>query len=725
MNKLHLFLISILSICLLSFSAYSQMESFTLEKNRISIENIESITNLDSTELDSIIISTMNQYYLPGVTTAIYKKGQIIWSNNYGYRDVGNFLDVNDSTSFLLASVSKTVTGLALMQLWEQGLFNLDDDINGFLPPHFQVVNPMYPNDAITFRHLLTHTSSIDRDDELLMNYISWGYDSPIAIDSFLVEYFMPGGQNYHYGPYKNYAPGTQFQYSNHVYALIGYLIEILSGTDFPTYCQTNIFGPLNMNNTAWYKSGLDTTNLAMPYTWDNVNFVPYGYYGNPDYPCGWLKSSSSDLINFISAFIHRGQFNGYTLIDSSTIDLMNTIQYPIVAPFMGLTWFVSDLSGLRICEHSGGLFGGVTYINYSPTHDFGVIALSNGEPWDGGLNNIIFALFDYALKHEEIYANQVNVNSKYLQTNIDSLIVQAKFNNPSNHNFIPYAYLTRMNFTKHDSIRLYDDGFHNDSLAGDGIWGNVFLPISFENAFFVDISTMDLDNGRYLHLNGLTQVTTIGSLTVDNFYFYGNDTIPNHGDQSLKLKLVLRNNGTSAMAPNVSAFVTALDSSAYVRLTDDPTYGDIPPGSTVATNGLYRINFNNVIQDSIYIPFKIEISSNDYIYWTDTISVFVHKNPTEIDDHDKPISTYSLSQNYPNPFNPITNIKFQIPKNEFVSLKIYNILGKQVDALVNKKLNKGIYNFVWDASDLSSGVYYYKIEAGEFTDINKMIFIK
>jgi CubicO group peptidase (beta-lactamase class C family) len=725
MKIFHLFLMSIISICLLSFSAYPQIESFNPEKSRISIEKYKPKSKIDSTGLDSIITSTMNQYYLPGVATAIFKKGQVIWNKNYGYRDVDNFLDVNDSTSFLLASASKTVTGLALMQLWEQGLFNLDDDINGYLPSHFQIVNPMYPNDIITFRHLLTHTSSIDRDDQLLLNYISWGNDSPIAIDSFLVEYLMPGGQHYNYGPYNNYAPGTQWQYSNHVYALIGYLVEILSGIDFPNYCQINIFGPLDMNETAWYKSGLDTNNLAIPYTWDNVNFVPYGYYGNPDYPCGWLKSSSSDLINYISAFTNRGQFNGYTLLDSSTIDLMNTIQYPSVAPFMGLTWIVSGLNGLKVCEHSGGLPGCVTYINYSPTNDFGIIALSNGEPWDGGLNSIIFALFEYALTHDEIYANQVEVNSSYLQTNVDSLIVQAQYNNPYNHNFTPYAILSRKNFTKYDSIRLYDDGLHNDSLANDGIWGNIFPSIDIENAFYVDISTMDMDNGRYLYLNGMAQVTTIGPITVDDYYFYGTDTIPHHGDQSLKFKLVLRNNGISALAPEVSAFVTSMDSSAFIRLTDDPTYGDIPPGSTVATNGHYRINFNDVIPDSIYIPFNVEIASEDYLYWSDTIFVFVHKDPTGIDGYKKNPESYLLSQNYPNPFNPVTNIKFQIPKTEYVTLKIYNTLGKQVETLVGKSLIRGTYNYVWDASGMASGVYFYKIEAGNYIEINKMIYIK
>jgi hypothetical protein len=85
----------------------------------------------------------------------------------------------------------------------------------------------------------------------------------------------------------------------------------------------------------------------------------------------------------------------------------------------------------------------------------------------------------------------------------------------------------------------------------------------------------------------------------------------------------------------------------------------------------------------------------------------------------------YSLSQNYPNPFNPSTNISFAIPQNGFVSLKVYNMLGKEVATLVNGNLNAGAHNYNFNASNLASGMYFYKLEAGNFTETKKMILVK
>lgn len=85
----------------------------------------------------------------------------------------------------------------------------------------------------------------------------------------------------------------------------------------------------------------------------------------------------------------------------------------------------------------------------------------------------------------------------------------------------------------------------------------------------------------------------------------------------------------------------------------------------------------------------------------------------------------YSLAQNYPNPFNPSTKIKFSIPQNSEVKIRIFDILGKEVQSLVNSRLNAGTYEVNFNASKLSSGVYFYKLEAGTFSDIKRMVLVK
>jgi hypothetical protein len=93
--------------------------------------------------------------------------------------------------------------------------------------------------------------------------------------------------------------------------------------------------------------------------------------------------------------------------------------------------------------------------------------------------------------------------------------------------------------------------------------------------------------------------------------------------------------------------------------------------------------------------------------------------------DNNNDVFQYQLFRNYPNPFNPLTTIKFQIPNPEYVSLKIFNILGKEVTTLISKKLSPGIHTYHFDGSNFASGVYYYYLMAGEFREVKKMILIK
>jgi hypothetical protein len=88
-------------------------------------------------------------------------------------------------------------------------------------------------------------------------------------------------------------------------------------------------------------------------------------------------------------------------------------------------------------------------------------------------------------------------------------------------------------------------------------------------------------------------------------------------------------------------------------------------------------------------------------------------------------VNTFSLLQNYPNPFNPSTSIKYRIPTDEFVTLKVYDVLGREVATLMNDKQGRGEYNVNFNASKLSSGIYYYTITAGNYTETKKMMLLK
>ena len=95
------------------------------------------------------------------------------------------------------------------------------------------------------------------------------------------------------------------------------------------------------------------------------------------------------------------------------------------------------------------------------------------------------------------------------------------------------------------------------------------------------------------------------------------------------------------------------------------------------------------------------------------------------IEDINEPTKVYALHPAYPNPFNPSTTIEFNLPQRSFVSLKIYNILGEEVTTLVSKELVSGRYKYIWEANNLAGGIYFYILDATEFTKVRKIILLR
>ena len=387
-----------MTVLWLAASVYGQINQ--LEVKPFNRQMLPSTINesYSSAALDRDLRNQYEQQHLPGLATCIVKNGEIIWHGCYGYADIDKNLPVSDSTTFVLASVSKTFTGTALMQLWQQGLIDLDADVNIYLPAGVTVINPWHPETAITCRMLLTHTSSIYEKD--LYTLVSWGQDSPISLASYIPNYFTPGGSYYDSTNYSKDIPGSSYLYNNRAVALAGYLVELVSGSSFAHYCDEHIFKALNMSNTSWFLNGLDSSNLAVPYTYLNDTHYPYGYYSFPFYPCALLKSSIADLARYLMAYINKGELDGVRILDESTVALMNTVQYPKVAAQMGLVWFLDNQGETPYWYHSGGMYGCHTRISYYPEEKIGIIILINLDHWLVDLQPIYSAMEQYALSY-------------------------------------------------------------------------------------------------------------------------------------------------------------------------------------------------------------------------------------------------------------------------------------------------------------------------------------
>lgn len=156
---------------------------------------------------------------------------------------------------------------------------------------------------------------------------------------------------------------------------------------------------------------------------------------------------------------------------------------------------------------------------------------------------------------------------------------------------------------------------------------------------------------------------------------------------------------------------------------TDAPFYIDISDGSVEAAQQL-DVEVRFVPQLIGVYPDTLIIISNDSDEEEVMVELFGTAVELAVDDRFIP-TKFSLSQNYPNPFNPVTTILYQLPKSEFVNISIYNVVGQLVETLVNGHKDTGFHSVIWNANDIGSGLYFYRIEAGEYTETKKCIILK
>ncbi|UCB57843.1 MAG: serine hydrolase [Thermoplasmatales archaeon] len=325
---------------------------------------------------DLLVMFLMRLGHIPSLSTCIIKDDEVVWSEGYGLFDIEHNKKASESTIYAVASISKTVTATALLQLYEQGLFGLDDDINDYL--NFSIRNPNYPEDPITFRMLLSHHSSLNKDPWYL--HKDYPGDCPITFYPFLREYLTPGGSEYSPEVWADCRPGEEFHYANMGYAIIGLLIEEITGELFHQYCKDNIFIPLNMYNSSFLFADIDTENLATPYIYCSWGYKPYMHAGDVDYPSGCLRTSVMDLSHFVIAHMNGGIYEGVRILEEDTVKLMHTAQYAEHQSY-GLGWQIfENKRGEVFVGHEGGNIGVTTSMKIHLSDNTAVLFFTNRE---------------------------------------------------------------------------------------------------------------------------------------------------------------------------------------------------------------------------------------------------------------------------------------------------------------------------------------------------------
>jgi CubicO group peptidase (beta-lactamase class C family) len=277
-------------------------------------------------QLEAQIRSRMDEVGLMGLAGTVIVDGKVVWSKGFGYRDAGRTMPFTADTPMNVASITKSITGVAMMQLVAEGKLSLDEDISRYLP--FPVRNPRFPDVPITLRMLGTHTSSVRDRWEVHRTLYHFGSDPVEPLGKFLADYFTKGARLWSDDNYLATPPGSEREYSNTGAGLVGYIVERVTGERLDAYTKRRIFAPLRMSSSGWFLRDFKTGSLSTLFVGQMGLPIPIPQYGGTTYPDGGVRASVNDLSRFLRALLNRGVLDGARMLPEREAEEMLRFQF-------------------------------------------------------------------------------------------------------------------------------------------------------------------------------------------------------------------------------------------------------------------------------------------------------------------------------------------------------------------------------------------------------------
>ncbi len=306
----------------------------------------------DVSQIDSLLNTYAGLNKLNG-TVLVYKKGNIVYNQSFGYADKSSEKFIHANNVFPIGSLTKSFTATLILQIAEQQLVSLEDKISRFIPD--------YPGgDELTIRHLLTHTSGVF---EVFENP---GYRQQLYSAK---SYSHEGQMSFFKRKPLKFTPGSTFSYSNSGYILLGIIIERLTGKTYAENLQDYIFKPLEMLHSGFDYRAI-TANRVTGYSYLSNSKQLEAEYPNPVllFSSGALYSSTGDLLKF-----YKGLQSG-KLVCSEALQAAATIE----KGGYGLGWFIDMIGQDTIINHGGNLEGFTSYFLMNPAKDICIVLLNN-----------------------------------------------------------------------------------------------------------------------------------------------------------------------------------------------------------------------------------------------------------------------------------------------------------------------------------------------------------
>ena len=306
----------------------------------------------------------------PAVSIGIVYDQDLVFAKGYGYADIAKKVPATPATAYRIASISKTFTAHAILQLRDAGKLQLDDPLTKWIPElKLAGIDPNSP--AITIRQVLSHTGGIPREvDGTYWNDMNFPTREAMLPVLNKMGIAMP--------------PETEWKYSNVALGLAGYIVEAASGEPYPEYIARHVLAPLGMTGTRVLPTR-DMATLAVGYgrrvAGKPRRLEPF-FNGNYMLAASNLASTVEDLAKYVSLQFRRGPAGGSQILKGSTLAEMQRVQWlqPDWQSGWGLGWGIGRRDGQTRIGHGGSVPGHRTQLSFAPKTKFAVIALTNSE---------------------------------------------------------------------------------------------------------------------------------------------------------------------------------------------------------------------------------------------------------------------------------------------------------------------------------------------------------
>jgi CubicO group peptidase (beta-lactamase class C family) len=316
--------------------------------------------------IDAFIRETAAELRIPGMAIAIVDHDRIVQLGGFGVADPSG-RPVTSQTPFILGSLSKSFTALAVMQLVEKGQVDLDAQVCRYIP-WFKLADDV--SRSITVRQLLHHSSGIGVD-------VSEKYAASADVSNQALENRVRNLRTSHL----DRPVGGEFEYSGTNYAILGLLVQIVSGRPYEQYIQENIFEPLQMDHSYTSEADAKRHGLAAGYLyWFFFPRATHLQFNRGSLPQGYIISTAEDMSHFLIAQLNGGRYGNAQVLSPAGIDEMHR---PVIATWKhdttyGMGWEIGPIAGIPAIWHEGSIFNYHANMVLLPGSATGFVLLEN-----------------------------------------------------------------------------------------------------------------------------------------------------------------------------------------------------------------------------------------------------------------------------------------------------------------------------------------------------------